>query len=189
MNFGYARVSTNGQKLETQIDLLNAAGVDRIFQEKYTGTTTNRPVFNQLLAKLTEGDQLTVTKFDRFARNTSEVLSTVKKLFNKGVTINVLNFGVIDNSPTGQLTVTILSAVAQFDRDMILTRTQEGKDYARKHDPNFHEGRNNKYSDEQISQAYWLYKKGTPLQTIIKETGISSATLYRRFKKLTSENK
>lgn len=187
MNYGYARVSTREQNLEAQKEMLTKAGVDQIFEEKYTGTTVNRPVFKKLLTILKKGDKLTVTKLDRFARNTTEALSTIKYLFKQGITINILNMGTIDDTPTGQLTVSIFSAIAQFDRDMIITRTQEGKEYARKHNPDYHEGRKNKYSDQQIREFYQLYKRGTPVMNITKSTGISRATLYRRFNKLTLE--
>lgn len=141
MKYGYARVSTSDQKLENQIDLLKSAGADKIFQEKYTGTTTQRPEFQKLLNELKVNDTLIVTKLDRFARNTTEALELIQKLFKQNIKVNILNMGVIDNTPTGQLIFTIFSAFAQFERDMIVTRTQEGKMYAKAHDPNFREGR------------------------------------------------
>ena len=127
MKYGYARVSTSDQKLENQIDLLKSAGADKIFQEKYTGTTTQRPEFQKLLNELKVNDTLIVTKLDRFARNTTEALELIQKLFKQNIKVNILNMGVIDNTPTGQLIFTIFSAFAQFERDLIVTRTQEGK--------------------------------------------------------------
>ena len=188
MNYGYARVSTREQNLNAQIEILKRAGVDLIYKEKYTGTTVNRPVFKQILTVLQPGDTLTVTKLDRFARNTSGALNTIKKLFNRGISINILNLGIIDNTPTGQLTVFIFSAVAQFDRDMIVARTQEGKAYAKKHNPNYREGRKNKYSDDQIMAFYQMHKNGMSIISITKENEISRATIYRRFNKLMPKN-
>lgn len=96
------------------------------------------------------GDTLIVTKLDRFARNTREALATIQELFDKDIKINVLNMGVIDNTTTGKLIFTIFNAFAQFERDMIVSRTQEGKEYSRKNNPNFKEGRPNKFTEEQI---------------------------------------
>lgn len=93
-----------------------------------------------MVQKLTNGDTLIVTKLDRLARNTPEVLEIVQKLFNRGIKVHILNIGMIDNTPTGQLIFTIFSAFAQFERDLIVNRTQEGKSYAKIHDPNFKGG-------------------------------------------------
>ncbi|MDN6967408.1 recombinase family protein [Oenococcus sp. UCMA 17063] len=127
MGYGYARVSTGAQKLETQLVLLKQAGVDKIYQEKFTNTTTDRPEFVKLLDQLQTDDTLIVTKLDRFARNTREALKVIQQLFKRAVRINILNLGSIDNSPADQLIFTLFSAFAQFERDMIVTRTQEGK--------------------------------------------------------------
>ena len=182
MKYGYARVSTTDQKLDNQIDLLKSAGADKIFREKYTGTTTQRPEFQKLLNELEANDTLIVTKLDRFARNTTEALELIQKLFKQNIKVNILNMGVIDNTPTGQLIFTIFSAFAQFERDLIVTRTQEGKMYAREHDPNFREGRPRTYSDEQIQLAYELRQQGMTYKMIARKTGISERTQQRRFK-------
>jgi DNA invertase Pin-like site-specific DNA recombinase len=137
MKYGYARVSTPDQKLENQIQQLEDAGAEKIYQEKFTGTTTQRPQFNELLNILLPGDMLIITKLDRFARNTREALDIIQKLFDQGIKVQILNMGTIDNTPTGNLIFTIFSAFAQFERDMIVTRTQEGKAYAKKNDPFF----------------------------------------------------
>ena len=137
MNYGYARVSTGSQHLETQVLQLTQSGVDKIYQEKFTGTTTERPIFEILLSKLAPQDTLTVTKLDRFARNTKEALELMHLLFDRHIAINILNLGLIDESPTGKLVFTIFSAFAQFERDLIITRTQEGKAFARMHNKNF----------------------------------------------------
>ena len=137
MKYGYARVSTTDQKLANQIELLKLAGAEKVFQEKFTGMTTERPEFQKLLQALKSDDTLIVTKLDRFARNTREALTIIQELFSRNVKVNILNMGLIDNTPTGQLIFTIFSAFAQFERDMIVTRTQEGKLYAKQHDPLF----------------------------------------------------
>lgn len=137
MKYGYARVSTTEQKLENQIEHLKNSSAEIIYQEKFTGTTTKRPEFNKLLNELKANDTLIVTKLDRFARNTREALDIIQKLFDQGIKVQILNMGTIDNTPTGNLIFTIFSAFAQFERDMIVTRTQEGKAYAKKNDPFF----------------------------------------------------
>ena len=182
MKYGYARVSTTDQKLANQIELLKLAGAEKIFQEKFTGTTTERPEFQKLLRVLKTGDTLIVTKLDRFARNTREALAIIQELFKENVKVNILNMGLIDNTPTGQLVFTIFSAFAQFERDMIVTRTQEGKLYAKQHDLLFREGRPKTYSDEQIRFAYELRKQGMTYKMIERKTGISKRTQQRRFK-------
>ncbi|WP_349604444.1 recombinase family protein [Lactiplantibacillus plantarum] len=184
MKYGYARVSTTDQKLANQIELLKLAGAEKIFQEKFTGTTTERPEFQKLLRVLKTGDTLIVTKLDRFARNTREALAIIQELFKENVKVNILNMGLIDNTPTGQLVFTIFSAFAQFERDMIVTRTQEGKVYAKQHDPLFWEGRPKTYSDEQIRFAYELRKQGMTYKMIERKTGISKRTQQRRFKSI-----
>lgn len=184
MKYGYARVSTTDQKLENQIKQLKDAGAEKIFKEKFTGTTTKRPEFKELIALLNTDDELIVTKLDRFARNTREALDIIQDLFKNNVKINILNMGVIDNTPTGQLIFTIFSAFAQFERDMIITRTQDGKEYAKKFNPNYRDGRPNKYTVAQINHAYELKQNGKTYQEIEKLTGISISTQKRRFAKI-----
>lgn len=188
MQYGYARVSTTDQKLENQIELLTNAGAKIIYQEKFTGTTTKRPEFNKLLKALKADDTLIITKLDRFARNTKEALEIIQELFNRDVKVNILNMGIIDNTPTGQLIFTIFSAFAQFERDMIVTRTQEGKAYAKLHDQHFKEGRPKTYSDEQISFAYQLHQKGMTYKMIEAKTGISVSSQKRRYLLLKQNN-
>lgn len=181
MKYGYARVSTESQSLSTQLQLLKQVGIDEIFQEKYTWTTTKRPEFARLLAIVQPNDVIIVTKLDRFARNTGEDLQVIQQLFENQVKINILNMGTIDDTPVGRLIFTVFSAFAQFERDMIVTRTQEGKSYARRHNPKYHEGRPKVYSDEKIWQAYQLHQKGMTYRELSLRTGISISTLRRRF--------
>ena len=184
MIYGYARVSTQRQDLADQIEKLKAENCQQIFSEKFTGTTTKRPQFDQLLQTVQEGDTICVVKLDRFARNTQEALETMQYLRDRKVTLKSLDIGVIDNSAIGNLTFQIFLAFAQFERDLIVSRTQEGKAYAKKHDPAFHEGRPRKFSKEQIQLAYELWQKGENHRLIEKKTGISIATQKRRFKEL-----
>lgn len=189
MKYGYARVSTIGQHLEGQVAELQVAGVDKIYKETYTGTTVNRPIFEHMLTILKPKDVLVVTKLDRFARNAHEGLEVMQELFDRHIAIHILNLGLIDESPTGKLIFTIFSAFAQFERDLIVTRTQEGKAFARLNNPNFKEGRKEKYTDQEIIAAYETHCNGVAYHRISLETGISISTLKRRIKKLNAYEK
>ena len=143
--YGYGRVSSlgqqlNGNSLEEQEKSLLEAGAEKIVLECFTGTTVERPKFRPLLDKLKSGDTLFVTKLDRFAR-ASDAGKLIEELVNRGVTVNILNFGVANNSPTGKLMLNIIFSFAQYERDMIWERTQEGKMAARAKNPDYKEGR------------------------------------------------
>lgn len=177
MKYGYARVSTRGQDLNGQIFILKKEHCDMIYSEKMTGTTSNRPEFQKLLNKLKEGDTLVVTKLDRFARSTQEALTIIKDLFEREIKIDILNLGRIENSPSGRLIFTVFSAFADFERDLIVERTQEGKAIA-KQNPNFREGRPKKYTKTQLNHALTLLNTHSYKQ-VYELTGISKTTLWR----------
>ncbi|WP_166238492.1 recombinase family protein [Paenibacillus turpanensis] len=181
MRYGYARVSTKGQDLTAQIEALKAEGCEKIFHDKITGTSTNRPQFKALLSCLKEGDTLVVTKLDRFARSAKDATSIIEELFAKGVRVHVLNIGVIENTATGNLIFNIFTAFAQFERDMIVERTQEGKAIA-KLSPDFREGRPKKFTSRQIDHALSLLETNSYTQ-VESMTGISKSTLIRERKK------
>ena len=182
MVYGYARVSTKGQAkdgngIEAQIDALSSAGAMEIYKEAFTGITTNRPEFEKLLKKLQKGDTLVVTKLDRIARSASEGSQLIQGLLNKGISVNVLNMGKMDDTPTGKLVCHIMFAFAEFERDMIVERTQEGRSIARKN-KEFREGRPKKYNNKQIEHALFLLETHSYSQ-VTELTGISKATLAR----------
>lgn len=132
MIYGYARVSTKGQardgnSLEAQTQLLKDAGAKQIFYDSFTGTKVQRPEFDKLTSNLSSGDTLIVTKLDRFARSASQGSQMIESLINRGVTVHILNLGVMDNTPTGKLIRNVMLSFAEFERDMIVERTQEGK--------------------------------------------------------------
>jgi DNA invertase Pin-like site-specific DNA recombinase len=136
MIYGYARVSTKGQakegnSLEGQTIALKEAGAEMIFCDSFTGTKIERPEFDKLKRTLVAGDKLIITKLDRFARSASQGSELIESLIQKGITVHILNLGVMDNTPTGKLIRTIMLGFAEFERDMIVQRTQEGKEIAR----------------------------------------------------------
>lgn len=185
MIYGYMRVSTAGQakgnSFEEQERLLRKNGATELYQDAFTGTRTDRPNFMKLLEKLDCGDTLVITKLDRFARNTAEGLSVVQHLLERGVKVNILNMGTIDNTPTGKLILTVMLAFAEFERDMIVQRTTEGKAIARSKD-NFVEGRPPKYDDETMQFALSLLEDYS-YREVADLTGISKSTLYRMHQK------
>ncbi|WP_318582174.1 recombinase family protein [Bacillus paranthracis] len=185
VKYGYARVSTINQDLESQIQMLEKEGCKKIYSEKFTGTKFDRPKFQELLSVLKKGDTLVVTKLDRFARSTVDGIQTVKMLSDKEVKVHILNMGLVENTPTGRLIFSVMSAFAEFERDMIVERTQEGKAIA-KLNPNFKEGRPNKYNKKQIEHALDLLKTKSYRQ-VEEMTGISVSTLQRAKRKKEKE--
>ncbi|WP_428912625.1 recombinase family protein [Niallia sp. Krafla_26] len=182
MKYGYARVSTLHQDLESQLQSLQKENCDKIYSDKFTGTKTDRPNFNKLLNELKEGDTLVVTKLDRFARTTADGINTVKELFERGVKVHVLNMGLVEDTPTGRLILSVMLAFAEFERDMIVERTQEGKAIAKQKE-DFREGRPNKYGKQQIEHALKLLETNSYKQ-VESMTGISKSTLIRAKKKV-----
>jgi len=181
MKYGYARVSTVQQDLEAQMQTLKGEGCEVIYSEKFTGTKADRPQFQELLSKLEKGDTLVVTKLDRFARSALDAIKIIRELFDKGIRVNILNMGIVDGSPQGKLMLTIMSGFAEFERDMIVERTQEGKAIAKQRD-DFKEGRPNKYNKKQMEHALSLLETHSYKQ-VEHMTGISKSTLIRAKKK------
>ena len=183
MIYGYARVSTatqgrDGNSLEDQVAALEKYGCQEIIQEAFTGKTMERPQLQRLLDELQEGDTLVVSKLDRFARTAIEGVQTVRELFERGVRVHILNMGLIENTLTGNLILTVMLAFAEYERGMIVERTQTGKAVARQ-DPNFKDGRPKKFSPQQIQLALDLLEQGKTYRQITEMTGISKSTLIR----------
>lgn len=178
--YGYARVSTSNQSLASQKEALMNHGVEKtnLFAEKFTGTQTNRPAFNLLLGTVQASDTVVVTKLDRFARNTKEALSVIDVLFEKGVSIHVLNLGVIENNPVGKMMYTLLLSVAEMEREMIVERSLEGKEYAKKHKPDYKEGRPKAVITKAKRHAYELLEEYS-YKEVAERTGFSVSTLHR----------
>ena len=191
MFYGYMRVSTAGQlrgnSLEEQERLLRKNGATVLYQDAFTGTKTSRPNFNKLLDVLVEGDTLIITKLDRFARNTVEGINVVQMLLERGVRVNILNMGTVDNTPTGKLILTVMLGFAEFERDMIVQRTSEGRAIARTKE-GYTEGRPPKYDKKTLQKAYDLLQDHTYTE-VSKITGISKSTLQRLRKKFDAAEK
>lgn len=183
MIYGYARVSTRqqgkqGNSLAEQEARLYEAGAEEIITDVFTGTKMERPNFDKLKAHLAEGDTLIVTKLDRLARTAVEGSIVIRELVERGVVVHVLNMGRADNSPMGKLMVTMLLAFAEFERDMIVERTQAGKEIARNKGIRV-DGRPKKYTQDQMKHAMQLLAEGNSYTHVEKLTGISKSTLIR----------
>ena len=187
MRYGYIRVSTRGQSvkgnsLENQMEAVTAAGAEKVFTDVYSGKTTERPEFEKLMAAMKAGDTLIVTRLDRFARSIAQASELITDLINRGVTVNVLTVGVLSNDSVSVLLRNILLSFAQFERDMIIERTQEGKVIARQRE-GYREGRPKKYTSAQIKHAMDLLQDYSYTQ-VESMTGISKSTLIRAHKTL-----
>ena len=189
MIYGYARVSAKaqlkGNSLEEQRVELLRNGCDIIIEEQFTGKTTVRPKFDDLIKnRIQKGDTLIVTKLDRFARNVTEGIATIKFLFNKGARIHVLNVGLLENTAMGNFFITTLLAVAELERCMILERTAAGKEIARTRE-GYKEGRP-AIAPAKIELALGLLEKHS-YKKVAEMTGISVATLARYRRKAKEE--
>ena len=188
---GYCRVSTklqatDGNSLEQQKkEILDRYSNAEVYSESYTGAIADRPIFNKVIELLEDGDVLVVTKLDRFCRNTVEGIESINKLMDKGVSIHILNMGLIEDTPMGRLIVTNLLAFAEFERAMIIERTQTGKAIARQK-PDFKEGRPKAYTKEQLDNALSMLavNGGQYSYTEVERLlGISKSTLVREQRK------
>lgn len=165
--YGYARVSTKNQfNHETylnQFEKLKNEGIseENIYFDNYSGKSAkDRENLNKLLELVIDGDTVVTTKLDRLARNASDALEIAEQLNKKGVKLHILNMGLIDNSPIGKLMFTVFSAFSEFERDLIVERMQEGKEYKRKHDPTFKDGRKSKLNTKQLEIIYKHFSDG-----------------------------
>lgn len=184
--YGYCRVSTRKQLDGYGLDVQEKEIKEKyegaeLYLEQFTGTTTERPMFNEVVKKLKDGDTLVVTKLDRLARNTVEGIEIVQELFKKGVSVHVLNVGLLENTSMGKFFLTTLFAVAEMERNTILERTQAGREIARTK-AGYKEGRPKKYTEEQMDHAISLLEKYSYTQ-VEKMTQISKATLTREVRK------
>ncbi len=185
MIYGYARVSTKGQakdgnSLEAQENTLRESGAIKIYHDAFTGTKVDRPELNKLMGVLCEGDTIVVTKLDRLGRSLSKTSELITELIERGVTINILNLGVLSNSSVNTLMRNVLLAFAQFERDMIVERTAEGKAICRETKPEWREGR--KVIDiPDFEKFFEKQKRGEiSVKDCCKALNISRSTWYNR---------
>jgi DNA invertase Pin-like site-specific DNA recombinase len=187
MIYGYARVSSTTQHLDTQVAQLTAYGCEKVFQEKLSGRTLkHRAQFSALLDQVTSGDTVVVTKLDRFARSTQDALNTMAALTERGVSLVVLNMGgdVVDTATAiGKLLITVLAGIAEFEADLIKERQIEGIAAAKAR--GVYKGRPRTYTVHHMGLTHaleLLVARDTnhlTVNDICAMTQVSRATLYR----------
>lgn len=184
MLVGYARVSTENQNLDRQIDILLENGVDlrNIYQEKITGTKIDREQLNKMIDELQQGDTVIIADLTRVSRSTKDLLSIIDKIKLKGATIKSIKDTWLDttsDNPYNSFLLTVMSGLSQLERDLISTRTKEGLKSAKARGRNG--GRPNK-RNKNSDIVEMLYKDGYKIVDIVNKTGLSRATVYRILK-------
>lgn len=181
MIIGYARVSTQDQNLQMQIDALTAAGCFEIFEEKMTGTRKDRPALNEMLKMLREGDRVVVYKLDRISRSTKHLIELSEFFEKKGVEFVSLQDNIDTSTAMGRFFFRVMASIAELERDIISERTKSGLAAARARGRN---GGRPKADKKKVELAIKMYKsKDYSISQIVQATGISQATLYRELKR------
>ena len=177
MRIGYARVSTADQNLESQIDALQKAGCERIFQEKASGARADRPERNRMIDMLREDDTVVVTKLNRIGRNTKDLISISELLDEKGVNLIILDNNIDTTTPLGKMFFTVMAAIAEFERELIVEGTKEGLASARARG---RVGGRPRINSITIQNALDMHESGKySISEILAETGIGKTTLYK----------
>lgn len=178
---GYARVSTESQNLDRQLDALKKYGVDMIYNEKMTGTKRDRPELDKLLDRVTENDVVVVESLSRLGRSTKDLIELTELFQSKGVHLVSLKESIDTSTSTGKLLFTLMSAIAQFERDTIADRTREGLRSARARGRT---GGRPHTDPEKIKKAVKLYNtRQYSIKEIEELTGVKRSTLYRNLQK------
>ncbi|UFA63896.1 Recombinase family protein (plasmid) [Yersinia pseudotuberculosis] len=174
--FGYARVSTSQQSLDIQIKTLKDAGVkaNRIFTDKASGSSADREGLDLLRMKVEEGDVILVKKLDRLGRDTVDMIQLIKEFDAQGVSIQFIDDGISTDGEMGKMVVTILSAVAQAERQRILERTNEGREEAKLKGVKF--GRKRRINRKELLE---LHEQGMGATEIAKKMNIARSTIYK----------
>lgn len=175
--FGYARVSTEQQNLDRQLDALKKYGCDVIYNEKMTGTKRDRPELAKMLDRMTEGDTVVIESLSRLGRSTKDLIELTELFEQKGVHLVSLKESIDTNTSTGKLLFTLMSAIAQFERDVIADRTREGLKSARARGRT---GGRPRTDPDAVRKAIKLYStRQYSIKEIEELTGVKKSTLYR----------
>ena len=178
MKFGYARVSTNAQDLDLQQVELEAAGCETVFEEKVSGARKNRPELERLLGQLRKGDTVVVTRLDRLARSTSELLRVAETIGEKDAGLQSLAEPWADTtSPSGRMILTVFAGIAEFERELIRGRTENGRKAALQRGVVF--GRPSKLGSEQRDTVRQLIENGKSVKEVARTFKVHPATIYR----------
>ncbi|MGG5253516.1 recombinase family protein [Neobacillus sp. SM06] len=177
MIFGYARVSTQDQNLELQLDALNKFGCDRIFQEKMTGTKKERPQLEEMMKLLRKGDKIVIYKLDRIGRSTKHLIELSDAFEKMGVELVSIVDQLDTSTAMGRFFFRFMASLSELERDIISERTKAGLESARARGRN---GGRPKVSEKKLKLALKMYgSKIYSIREIVEATGISQATLYR----------
>lgn len=181
MKLGYARVSTNDQNLDRQLDQLSEYGCERIFQEKITGSQKERPELDRMIDMLREGDTVVITELTRLSRSVKDLFEIVETIHSKLSDIKSLKEPWLDTTtPQGKLLFTIFAGISQFDRDIIRQRTIEGLSSARARG---RKGGRPRMASKEIELALKMYdSRDYSITEIEHATGVSKSSLYRYLK-------
>lgn len=184
MKVGYARISTKrqGESLETQDAALRAEGCEKVFTDVLSGARASRPGLEAALEYMRPDDVLVVTRLDRLGRTTLDTLKTVDSLAQRGVPVLILDPKLDTRNKDGQLMVTILSGLAQWERDLLVERTKEGVAHARA--AGRVAGPKPKLSPEQVHMARASIDAGQSVAAVARSLGVSRPTLYRALERL-----
>jgi DNA invertase Pin-like site-specific DNA recombinase len=178
VNIGYARVSTLEQNLDLQMQALKKAGCRRIFREKVSGASRERPECQRMIDQLRHGDTVIVWKLDRLARSTRDLLEAIETIRQAGARFQSLSEPWANTaSHTGKLIMTVFAGIAEFERDLIRERTSVGREAARRRGTHF--GRPRKLNSEQIKLARRLIDEGQSIREIADTFNVHTATIYR----------
>ena len=179
---GYARISDKSQNNHTQIDQLKKYGCNKIIEETITGISPVKKL-NKIVEELSEGDTLVVTRADRLARRTSQILSIAESLKERNISLVVMDLGIDTRTPTGKMFLTIMSAVAEWEREEIKNKQRKGIESARAR--GVHLGRRGNFTKTGLEAAIEMYNNGDmTVKEITEITNVSRATLYRRLKEI-----
>ena len=178
MKLGYARVSTGDQALDGQCQRLSAAGCEMLFEEKVSGAARHRPQLEKLAEHLRRGDVLVVTRLDRLARSTAELLRIAERVTDKKAGLQSLDEPWADTtSPSGRMVMTVFAGIAEFERTLILSRTEEGRLAAQARGVAF--GRPKKMPPDQQQLARDLVAQGKSISAVARTFNVHPATIYR----------
>lgn len=181
MRIAYARVSTERQELDRQIDALQKAGYDKLIEEKFTGTKRDRAGLNQLMDTVREGDTVIVESISRLGRNTLDILTVVEKFNEIGVKFVSLKESMDTSTPTGKAMLQMMMVIAELERNLTVQRVKEGLESAKRRGKKL--GRP-KIADDKVKVALRMHDSGEySVKEIIETTGVSQGSLYRAINK------